>query len=101
MYKRQPIDGLALELALWCRYCEGTTEGGAPIAPNDDAHATLRDHALAAKDDPQAFLSQHTIFGDLAGSAPLVAAFGDALAALRRDGVRATLAAYVAGMPHR
>ena len=25
----------------------------------------------------------------------------DALAALRRDGVRATLAAYVAGMPHR
>lgn len=96
-----PIDGLALELALWCRYCEGTTEAGAPIAPNDDAHATLRDHALAAKDDPQAFLSQHAIFGDLAGSAPLVAAFGDALAALRRDGVRATLAAYVAGMPHR
>ena len=38
-----------------------------------------RDHALAAKDDPQAFLSQHAIFGDLAGSAPLVAAFGDAL----------------------
>lgn len=93
------IDGLALELALWCRYCEGTTEAGDPIAPNDDAHATLRQHALAAQDDPAAFLSQHAIFGDLAGSAPLVAAFGNALTALRRDGVRATLVAYAAGAP--
>ncbi|ODT57660.1 MULTISPECIES: mannitol dehydrogenase family protein [Paracoccus] len=95
------IDGLALELALWCRYCEGTSEAGAPIAPNDDAHATLRQHALAARDDPRAFLSQHAIFGDLAGSTALVEAFGDALAALRRDGVRATLVAYASGTPHR
>lgn len=90
------IDGLALELALWCRYCEGTTEGGMPIAPNDDAHASLRAQALAARDDPRAFLSQHTIFGDLDGDARVVTAFGAALAALTGQGVRATLARYAA-----
>ena len=30
-----PIDGLALESALWCRYCYGKTESGQPIEPND------------------------------------------------------------------
>ncbi|WP_411837946.1 mannitol dehydrogenase family protein [Paracoccus sp. ME4] len=88
------IDGLALELALWCRYCEGTTEAGAPIAPNDDAHASLKRHALAAREDPAAFLAQHAIFGDLGRSAAVVEAFGAALQALHRDGVRATLRAW-------
>ncbi|MEL6751772.1 MAG: mannitol dehydrogenase family protein, partial [Pseudomonadota bacterium] len=30
-----PIDGLALESAFWCRYCCGETEAGETIAPND------------------------------------------------------------------
>ncbi len=31
-----PVRGLALESALWCRYCAGTSDGGRVIPPNDD-----------------------------------------------------------------
>lgn len=91
------IEGLALELALWCRYCEGTTEAGTPIPPNDDNHATLRQHALAAQDDPQAFLRNRAVFGDLSGDARLATAFAAQLGALRGQGVRAALRAYSSG----
>ncbi len=33
--KGLPVDGLALESALWARYCAGTTDSGAVIEPND------------------------------------------------------------------
>ncbi|TGN67117.1 mannitol dehydrogenase family protein [Paracoccus liaowanqingii] len=89
------VVGLALELALWCRYCEGTTEDGTPIAPNDDAHAVLQRHALAARDRPAAFLDQPAIFGDLPQDENFVQAFTQALTAVKRDGVRATLVAYL------
>ena len=31
----QTVDGLALESALWCRYCYGETDAGETIPPND------------------------------------------------------------------
>ncbi|MBM3606030.1 MAG: mannitol dehydrogenase family protein [Alphaproteobacteria bacterium] len=93
-----PIEGLALELALWCRYCESTTEAGEAIAPNDDNHAVLQERAQAARDRPAAFLENVTIFGELASSNPLQAAFADQLRALHRDGVRSALAAYLKGV---
>jgi len=88
--------GLALEVALWCRYCEGTTEAGAPIAPNDDNAADLRARALAARDDAGAFLSHTRVFGDLGMNARFAAAFAAQLAAIRDRGVAAALAAYAA-----
>ncbi|CAM3562710.1 mannitol dehydrogenase family protein [Paracoccus nototheniae] len=91
-----PIAGLAQELALWCRYCEGTAEDGTPIPPNDDNRDSLHRHALAARTDPAAFLQQDAIFGDLGADPALLTAFADALTAIRRDGVRAVLAAYAA-----
>ena len=30
-----PVTGLALASALWCRYCDGETDSGKAIAPND------------------------------------------------------------------
>ena len=90
-----PIDGLALELALWCRYCEGTTQDGTPIAPNDDQHAQLKASALAARSDPAAFLANEAIFGDLARNDILQDAFAAQLRQLHDKGVAATLAAYV------
>ena len=46
------VDGLALESALWCRYCFGTTDSGAVIEPNDPSWDRLQATAKAAKDDP-------------------------------------------------
>ncbi|WP_282024776.1 mannitol dehydrogenase family protein [Limimaricola cinnabarinus] len=95
--KGQAIDGLALEVALWCRYCAGTNEAGEKIAPNDDDAEDLKRRAIAAKDDPQAFLSNEAVFGDLGAQPAFVAAFSKQLGALWTDGVAATLSRYARG----
>lgn len=89
------IEGLALVSALWCRYCAGVTDAGTPIAPNDPNWDRLQPLALAAKTDPQVWLDQRAIYGDLAGNARFQAAFSDALGRLWRDGTAAVLAAYI------
>ena len=101
--KNSPYQGLCLELALWCRYCAGTDEAGNPIPPNDDNAVDLKVRALAARNDPSAFLSNTVIFGDLgsdahfAADARFASAFGDHLQSLWTRGVTATLADYVKG----
>ncbi|EPX84346.1 Mannitol-1-phosphate/altronate dehydrogenase [Rubellimicrobium thermophilum DSM 16684] len=93
----RPVEGLALEVALWCRYCAGTDEAGRTIPPNDESWETLRSRALAAREDPGAFLSQARIFGDLGADPRFAAAFGEKLRSLWSRGVAATLADYVGG----
>lgn len=91
------IAGLALESALWCRYCFGTTDSGAVIEPNDPSWDRLQATAKAAKDAPAAWLAMEDIYGDV-GRAPVFAeAFAHALNALWADGARATLTRYLAG----
>ncbi|GAB1478956.1 mannitol dehydrogenase family protein [Paracoccaceae bacterium] len=90
------IEGLALVSALWCRYCAGVTDAGTPIAPNDPNWDRLQPLAVAAKTDPQVWLDQRAIYGDLATNARFKAAFADALGRLWRDGTAAVLAAYIA-----
>ncbi len=90
-------NGLALEVALWCRYCAGTDEAGNPIAPNDDNHADLRDRALAARTDPAAFVGNTMVFGDLGQNRRFVSEFGAALDALWSRGVREVLGNYAKG----
>ncbi len=90
-----PVDGLALEVALWCRYCAGTDEAGKPIEIDDIAAERLRDRARKAKDDPAAWLSMADIFGRLGENPVFRAAFDKALEALWSAGVEATVAAYV------
>ena len=91
-----PITGLALESALWCRYCFGTTDSGAAIAPNDPNWERLTAQAALAKDDPLAWLAMHDIYGDVGENAIFRAAFSEALTALWRDGTAATLTHYLA-----
>merc|ERR1712226_368915 len=43
------VDGLALVSALWCRYCQGTTESGKVIAPNDPEWDKLTKLAMEVK----------------------------------------------------
>lgn len=89
------VDGLALESALWCRYCFGTSESGAAIAPNDPNWDRLTAQAALAKDRPDAWLEMEDIYGAVGRDAGFRAAFARALTALWRDGTAAVLSAYV------
>lgn len=91
----RPIAGLALEVALWCRYCFGVTESGAAIAPNDPNWGRLQAAARAARADPMAWLAMEDIFGEVGRSSVFRAAFAEALKALWRDGTEAVLRRYV------
>lgn len=92
------VTGLALESALWCRYCYGETDSGKHIASNDPSQwDRLQSVAKAAKNDPAAWLAMSDIYGDTARSAEFQAAFATALNALWKNGTSETLTRYIAG----
>jgi mannitol 2-dehydrogenase len=91
------VTGLALESALWCRYCAATTDAGAPFSLDDPNAARLTQAARAAKEDPGTFLALRDIFGDVADAPAFRDRFATALRSLWRDGTRATLQAYLDG----
>jgi mannitol 2-dehydrogenase len=91
----QGIDGLALECALWCRYCAGTTDSGAEIAPNDPAWDRLTALAKTAKDNPPAWLAMDDIYGAAGQSPVLQAAFSKWLNMLWNEGTTKTLQNYI------
>ena len=93
------MNGLALESALWCRYCAATDDTGAPITLNDPNAGRLTPAALAGKAEPAAFLALRDIFGDIADAPRFRESFGAALRSLWRDGTRATLQRYLNGEP--
>lgn len=90
------VHGLALESALWCRYCFGTTDSGAIIEPNDPAWDRMQATARVAKEDPAAWLAMADIYGDVSHSEPFRAAFSALLTMLWSDGTKATLERYLA-----
>lgn len=91
------VNGLALESALWCRYCYGETESGRTIEPNDPSWSRLVHVARAARNDPLAWLAMEDIYGDTGRSVAFREPFARALNALWYDGVRAVLARYLEG----
>ena len=91
-----PVDGLALESALWCRYCAGTLEDGSAIAPNDPDWDRLVALSAEAKDRPQAWLEQRTVYGALASNDAFAARFATWLDRLWTDGTAKTLETYLA-----
>lgn len=93
------IRGLALETALWCRYCYGETDSGKPIAPNDPSWERLQAAAKRARGAPHAFLELSDIFGELAQNPIYADAFSGALSSLWARGVRSTLAGYLSDQP--
>ena len=91
------IEGLALSQALWARMCEGTREDGTTIEPNDPIWDELTQAAQAARHDPQAFLDQSKIYGDLANNQRFADAFARWLRMIWRDGTSKALETYLAG----
>jgi mannitol 2-dehydrogenase len=92
----QSIDGLALESALWCRYCFGTTENGNVIEPNDPEWAALQERARKAKSDPDVWLAMQEIYGETGNSPVFRKSFAKSLNSIWETGTEATIRAYLA-----
>jgi mannitol 2-dehydrogenase len=81
----------AAVVASWARYAEGTDEQGEPIEVVDRLADSLVPLARRQREDPNAFISNRDVFGDLAENARFAAADRSALASLHERGARATL----------
>jgi mannitol 2-dehydrogenase len=91
------IAGLALESALWCRYCFGETDSGQTIAPNDPSWDRLQMASRMARSDPSAWLSMDDVYGAV-GNAPIFRqTFASWLGSLWNDGTETVLRRYIAG----
>jgi len=89
------VDGLALVSAMWCRYCQGTTEAGEIIEPNDPKWDKLNDLAMKAKTSPTAWLDMHDVYGDVGQDPVFVEAFSKALESVQKNGVEAAMKDYI------
>ena len=88
------IEGLSLVEALWARMCAGTREDGSAIEPNDPLWDALNKAALAAREDPHAWLGQREIYGDIAGETRFSQRFSFWLERIWQDGTGAAIEAY-------
>ncbi|MCE9683392.1 mannitol dehydrogenase family protein [Halomonas alkalisoli] len=96
----RPVDGLALELALWCHYCRVAGEAPKVPALSDPLAARLAAGARRATQAPRAFLAIREVFDDLAEAEPLMVAFAGWLEFIDRRGVRVAVRRYVAPTRH-
>lgn len=90
------VDGLALEVALWCRYCAGYDEAGNAIDVVDENAQRLQEKALLSREHPAAFLELSDIIGPIADDSVFTASFISAIKSLWDRGVAATLQDYIA-----
>ncbi|MEP0721085.1 MAG: mannitol dehydrogenase family protein, partial [Marinomonas sp.] len=95
--KGQAMDGLALLQAIWARMCEGTREDGTHIEPNDPIWDSLNAAAKGAKSDPQAWLDQRDLYGDLADDEAFKARFHYWLPMIYSKGLEAAIHSYLQG----
>ena len=89
------VRGLALEIALWCRYCYGESESGETIFLDDNKSEQLRKVSLEARGNPLVFLGMEDIFGDLGEHPVFKKRFSDALNSIWSDGVEKTMESYL------
>jgi mannitol 2-dehydrogenase len=82
-------------VASWARYAEGVDEQGRPIDVVDRLKDLLIPIARRQREDPEAFIANPGLFGDLAANQRFVAAYRDALSSLHERGARATLESLV------
>ena len=91
------VTGLALESALWCRYCYGKTENGQTVEPNDPGWDRLAPVAHAAKDDAMAWLKMEDIYGEVGRSEVFRERFAFMLQAIWLKGLEAVVTSYLQG----
>ena len=81
----------AAVVASWARYAEGVDEHGRPIEVVDRLKDSLMQSARRQRSDPDAFIENRDLFGDLVDDERFVAAYREALDSLHERGARATL----------
>jgi len=81
----------AAVVASWARYAEGVDEQGEPIEVVDRLADSLTQLARCQREDPDAFIANRDLFGDLADDTRFGTAYRPALASLYQRGARATL----------
>jgi mannitol 2-dehydrogenase len=81
----------AAVVASWARYAEGVDEQGEPIDVADRIRDTLTGLARRQREDPDAFIANRDVFGNLADDNRFATAYTSALASLHQRGARATL----------
>jgi mannitol 2-dehydrogenase len=85
----------AAVVASWARYDEGVDEAGQPIEVVDRLADTLTRLARRQREDPDSFIANRDVFGNLADDKRFVTAYRSALASLHQRGARATLESLV------
>jgi mannitol 2-dehydrogenase len=81
----------AAVVASWARYAEGVDEQGEPFEVVDRRRDSLTQLARRQREDPDAFITNRDVFGDLADDGRFAADYRSALASLHQRGARATL----------
>ena len=81
----------AAVVASWARYAEGTDEQGEPIEVVDRDADRITELARRQREDPDAFIADRALFGDLADHERFRTAYRSALDSLHQRGARATL----------
>jgi mannitol 2-dehydrogenase len=92
-----PITRSAAVVASWARYAEGVDERGEPIEVVDRLADRLTAIARRQRAEPDAFIANRELFGDLADEPRFVEAYRSALKSLHERGARATLESIVKG----
>jgi mannitol 2-dehydrogenase len=91
------ITHCATVVAGWARYAEGVDEQGEPIEVVDPLRDRLMELARRHREDPDAFIANRELFGDLVDNRRFRAAYRSALSSLHERGARATLESIVSG----
>jgi mannitol 2-dehydrogenase len=90
-----PIERSAAVVASWARYAEGVDERGESIDVVDRLADKLTAIARRQRDEPEAFIANRELFGDLIEDRRFVEAYRSALSSLHERGARATLESIV------
>eukprot|EP00977_Amphora_coffeiformis_P022947 scaffold11978_cov153-Amphora_coffeaeformis.AAC.4 len=91
--EKQCVDGLATVSALWCRFCQGTSESGQELKVQDSIQE-IQDIATKAKDDPLTWL-ELDVYGDVGQNEKFRTAFTAACKTIQEDGVEAAMQKYI------
>ena len=93
------VKGMSIVSAMWCRYCQGKTESGKDILPNDPQWDRLQELALRAQKTPKVWLEElEDVYGDTVDP-KFVAAFEESLFSIQNDGAEATMKKYIEEYP--